>query len=101
MSTLKRIKKIEIEKFLARETLEKLLSPSQKRVVAFSMEAFSIRAIKEMNAKKVPLTPFWDVKQNDFKTLELFNERKRGSKKYSIGNFMIFLGNSRHGRSLL
>jgi hypothetical protein len=47
------------------------------------MEAFSIRAIKEMNAKKVPLTPFWDVKQNDFKTLELFNERKRGSKKYS------------------
>jgi hypothetical protein len=67
MSTLKRIKKIEIEKFLAKlfSFLGKLFSPSQKRVVAFSMEAFSIRAIKEMNAKKVPLTPFWDVKPND------------------------------------
>ena len=44
--------------------------------MAFSMEALS-RAIKEMNAKKVPVTPFWDVKQNDFKTLEFFLMKER------------------------
>ena len=58
MSTLKRIKKIEIEKFLAKDIFDfHLLSPSQKRVVAFSMEELS-RAIKQNECEKGPTDPF-------------------------------------------
>ena len=96
-------KKVEIENFLGKENFEKLFSPSQKRVVEFSMEELS-RAIIEMNAK-TSTDPFGMsnkmIKHSSFlmkeRLLEVFNSCLRNKEvpsgwKHSVISMLVKSG---------